>query len=187
MDVREFEIRGPLLITVQKFEDERGFLSETYNSKTFASILGDLSFVQDNYSFSLQPGTIRGLHFQVAPSAQGKLIRVLRGSIFDVGVDIRMASPTFGKHVSTRLSSTNWCALWLPPHFAHGFCTLEPNTEILYKVTSHYSPTHERGLAWNDPALAISWPVSSQDAILSDKDRLHPKIADLLKSLRDSA
>ena len=159
--------------------DERGFFSETFNGRALAEAGIDAAFVQDNQSLSRAKGVIRGLHFQIPPEAQGKLVRVTRGSIFDVAVDIRKGSPTFGRHVSAILSAENWSQLWVPTGFAHGFCTLEPDTEMLYKVTNYYAPECDRGLAWDDPDLGIAWPIAPGTAILSDKDRRHPRLKDL--------
>ena len=128
---------------------------------------------------SVDVGTVRGLHFQLKPRAQGKLVRCLVGSILDVAVDIRKGSPTYGQHVKVELSADNGQQLWVPPGFAHGFCTLEPNSVIAYKVTDYYSPEHDRGLRWNDPALAIDWPVTEDKAILSTKDRVQPLLSEL--------
>jgi dTDP-4-dehydrorhamnose 3,5-epimerase len=138
-----------------------------------------IDFVQDNHSLSAAVGTVRGLHFQTAPFAQAKLIRVVRGRIFDVAVDIRRSSPTFGKHVAVELSAENWRQLLVPVGFAHGFCTLEPDCEIQYKVSAYYSAADDFGLAWDDPALGIPWPVRSEEAVLSDKDRRQPTLAEL--------
>jgi len=176
---KELSIEGPVLLLPRKFEDARGFMSETYNHRSFESAIGDVRFVQDNHSFSLSPGTIRGLHFQAPPMAQGKLVRAIRGAIFDVAVDIRQSSPTFGKFVSVVLSAANWAQFWIPAGFAHGFCTVEPDTEVIYKVSEYYSPADDRGLAFDDPALAIPWPVEPEQAVLSDKDKVHPRLADL--------
>ncbi len=168
------------LIVPQIFRDGRGFFSETYNARLLSELIGiDAPFVQDNHSLSTQKGVLRGLHFQAPPYAQGKLIRVVHGSLFDVAVDIRVNSPTFGHHVSAILSSENWSQLWIPEGFAHGFVTLEPNTEVIYKVTSFYAPDADRGLAWDDPALAIPWPLDGATPILSPKDTSHPRLADL--------
>jgi dTDP-4-dehydrorhamnose 3,5-epimerase len=128
---------------------------------------------------SARKGTLRGLHFQKPPRAQGKLVRVLRGSIFDVAVDIRRGSPTYGRHVGVTLNATDGGQLWVPPGFLHGFCTLDDDTEVFYKVTSYYSPAHDAGVLWNDPALEIEWPVPPHAAFLSDKDQRHPRLAEL--------
>jgi dTDP-4-dehydrorhamnose 3,5-epimerase len=161
------------------FRDERGVFCETYSRRALAGIGLDVAFVQDNHSVSQAKGVVRGLHFQKPPHAQGKLVRVLQGAVFDVAVDIREGSRTYGQHVTTVLSAENWTQLWVPPGFAHGFCTLEPGTAVLYKVTDYYAPQCDSGIAWDDPALGIAWPVSPEDAILSDKDRRHPLLADL--------
>lgn len=174
-----FPVEGPVLLHPDRFEDARGFFSEVYNERSFAPLIGEAKFVQDNCSLSVMKGTVRGLHFQSPPFAQGKLVRVTRGAVLDVAVDIRSRSPTFGKFVAATLSAANWAQLWIPPGFAHGFCTIEPNTEVTYKVTGFYSREHDFGLAWDDPALQIPWPVSRQEALLSDKDRKHPRLADL--------
>jgi dTDP-4-dehydrorhamnose 3,5-epimerase len=167
------------LIAPPIFRDERGSFSETFNERALASCGISQRFVQDNHSQSVPRGVVRGLHFQVPPHAQDKLVRVVRGAIFDVAVDIRRGSPTFGKHVTATLSADNRAQLWVPKGFAHGFCTLEPNTEVLYKVTDYYAPEHDCGLRWNDPELAIAWPVALADAILSSKDHTHPTLAEL--------
>jgi dTDP-4-dehydrorhamnose 3,5-epimerase len=179
METKSFSIPGPALLHPRKFEDSRGFMSEAYNQRTFETVLGDVRFVQDNHSLSRSAGTIRGLHFQAPPTAQGKLVRVVRGSIFDVAIDLRRGSPSFGQFVSVTLSAANWAQFWIPIGFAHGFCTLEPDTEVIYKVTDYYSQADDRGLAFDDPALAIPWPVEPAQAFLSDKDKVHPRLADL--------
>jgi dTDP-4-dehydrorhamnose 3,5-epimerase len=179
MEHRSFDIAGPVLLSPKRFGDARGFFSETYNSRTVAPLIGDQRFVQDNHSLSVPAGTLRGLHFQIAPMGQGKLVRVVRGAILDVAVDIRRSSPTFGKHVAVILSAENWSQLWIPVGFAHGFCTLETDSEVLYKVTEFYSPDHDRGLAFDDPALAIDWPPAPHGYLLSAKDKTHPKLSDL--------
>jgi dTDP-4-dehydrorhamnose 3,5-epimerase len=161
------------------YRDERGLFCETYSRRALAAFGLDVAFVQDNHSVSQTKGVVRGLHFQKPPHAQGKLVRVLSGAIFDVAVDIREGSPTFGHHVTTVLSAENWTQLWVPAGFAHGFCTLEAETAVLYKVTDYYAPQCDSGIAWDDPALGIEWPVSPEDAILSDKDGRHPLLADL--------
>src|SRR3954454_1616627 len=166
------------VIKPKRFGDERGFFSETYNKRTFAQAGINLEFVQDNHSRPAKTGTVRGLHFQIAPFAQEKLVRVTRGRIFDVTVDLRRGSPTFGRHVSIELSAANWTQLLVPIGFAHGFCTLEDETEVIYKTTNYYSVEHDKGLTWDDPALGIEWPVAPADATLSDKDRRQPTLAE---------
>lgn len=167
------------LVRVEKYGDHRGFFSETYNQKVFADAGIHAEFVQDNHSLSADQGTVRGLHFQVGPFAQDKLIRVVRGAVFDVAVDIRRGSPTYGRYAAAVLSAAAWNQLYVPVGFAHGFCTVEPGTEVLYKVSALYSREHERGLLWNDPDLAIPWPVEAGAAVLSEKDRANPRLRDL--------
>ena len=179
MEVRSSDIPDVKIIKPRKYGDHRGFFSETYNKKTLAEAGIDLDFVQDNHSLSVEKGVIRGLHFQIAPFAQAKLVRVIRGSVFDVAVDLRKSSSTFGKHVTATLSAEEWNQILVPVGFGHGFCTLEPDTEVIYKVTSYYAPDCDRGLYWNDPQLGIRWPVSEGQAILSDKDKRQPSFADL--------
>jgi len=162
-----------------RFGDERGFFSETYNRAELQRHGLNHEFVQDNQSLSAEPGTVRGLHFQIPPFAQAKLIRVIRGAIFDVAVDIRTGSPDFGRHVSAIVSADAWNQLLIPAGFAHGFCTLEAGSEVIYKVDAPYSPEHDRGLMWNDPELGIDWPFASAAATLSEKDRNHPPLAQL--------
>ncbi len=177
--VESLPLPGPLLFKSRRFADARGTFAETYSRRDFAALgVGD-EFVQDNWSRSERAGTVRGLHFQRPPYAQGKLVRVLRGRIFDVAVDLRRSSPRLGHHVAVELAVGGDAMLYVPPGFAHGFCTLEPNTEIVYKVSAYYSAAHDHGLRWNDPALEIDWPVSSADAVLSDKDRQQPLLAEL--------
>ena len=172
-------IDGPILIVPKKFGDSRGYFMETFRASLFEAEVGQFTFVQDNRSMSAEVGTVRGLHFQLEPKAQGKLVSCTAGALLDVAVDIRSGSPTYGQFVAEELSAENARELWVPPGFAHGFCTLEPNTVISYKVTDYYSPEHDRGLSWNDPALGIDWPVSADRAILSDKDRKQPTLAAL--------
>ncbi len=179
MEITDTAIPGVKILVPKKFGDQRGFFSETYNRQQLAKAGIDLTFVQDNHSLSAQRGVIRGLHFQVPPFAQDKLVRVIRGRIFDAAVDLRRSSPTFGKHVAVELSAENWKQMLVPIGFAHGFVTLEPNTEVLYKVTNYYSPAHDRGVLWNDPGLGIAWPIAPHEAILSDKDKAQPRFADL--------
>lgn len=179
MDVQPLMIPDVRLLKPTKFADDRGFFSETYNKRQLgvAGITGE--FVQDNHSLSRAKGVVRGLHFQTPPYAQDKLVRVVKGSIFDVAVDIRIGSPTYGRHVTAILSAENWHQLWVPKGFAHGFCTLEPETEVIYKVTAYYSQECDKGLAWDDPALGIEWPVTDDAALLSEKDRRHPVLSKL--------
>lgn len=184
MEIRRLDIPDVLIVKPRKFGDQRGFFSETYNKAAFAEAGIDVEFMQDNHSFSAPKGTVRGLHFQIDPAAQAKLVRVVRGAILDVAVDIRRGSPTYGKHVSAVISADEWNQIFIPVGFAHGLCTLEPDTEVLYKVSNLYSPQCDRGLLWNDPALGIDWPVSGDDAVLSDKDRVHPTLADLPEHFR---
>jgi dTDP-4-dehydrorhamnose 3,5-epimerase len=159
--------------------DPRGTFAETYSRRALAAAGIDAEFVQDNHSVSKAKGVVRGLHFQLPPHAQGKLVRVVRGAILDVALDLRQGSPTYGRHVSELLSAENGVQLWVPPGFAHGLCTLEPDTEVIYKLTAYYAPDCDRGLQWDDPALAIAWPVAVAEAILSDRDRAHPTLAEL--------
>ncbi|WPL15353.1 dTDP-4-dehydrorhamnose 3,5-epimerase [Thiorhodovibrio winogradskyi] len=177
--VESLAIPAVKLIHPQKHGDARGFFSETYSQGDLATAGIDIHFVQDNHAFSVERGTLRGLHFQTPPFAQHKLIRVIRGAILDVAVDLRTCSPTYGQHVSAMISAEAWNQLLVPIGFAHGLMTLEPNTEVLYKVSSSYSPEHDKGLLWNDPALAIDWPLVPDAAILSDKDRRQPTLAEL--------
>jgi dTDP-4-dehydrorhamnose 3,5-epimerase len=156
--------------TVHK--DHRGFFTESYSKRQLEQLGLDYTFIQDNHSLSVESGTLRGLHYQLEPKAQAKLVRVTAGAIYDVIVDIRPGSPTFGQWQGFILSRDNQKQLLIPKGFAHGFCTLVPNTELQYKVDEYYSPEHDRGLLWNDPDLSIPWPVS--EPILSDKDKLHP-------------
>lgn len=174
-----FAIEGPLLIEPSRIGDDRGFFSETFRIDRFVAAAGPHHFVQDNQSLSATKGTIRGLHYQKAPRAQGKLIRVLRGAIFDVAVDIRSSSPTYGQHVAVELSADNWRQLWVPPGFLHGFCTLTDNCEVMYKVTDYYSREHDAGIRWNDPSIGVAWPVSESAATLSDKDRQAPLLTEI--------
>lgn len=168
------------LIVPAILRDDRGFFVETYNRRTLREIAGiSADFVQDNHSRSEQAGVVRGLHFQIEPYAQDKLVRVVLGSICDVAVDIRVGSPSYGQHVSVVLSAENQAQLWVPKGFAHGFCTLEAGTEVIYKVTAYYDRACDKGLAWDDPDLKIDWPVAKQAAHLSDKDRNQPKLQDL--------
>jgi dTDP-4-dehydrorhamnose 3,5-epimerase len=178
MDIRKLPISGPVVIVPRKFGDARGFLSETYSEDAFCAQVAPVRFVQENHSYSEQPGTIRGIHFQVPPHAQGKLVRVVRGAIFDVVVDLRASSSSFGRSAGVELSAANWSQLWVPIGFGHGFCTLEPDTEVVYRLTAGYHPESERGIAWDDPDLAIAWPLGQRQPLLSDRDRHHPRLSE---------
>jgi dTDP-4-dehydrorhamnose 3,5-epimerase len=179
VEFQRFDIDGPILIAPRRIADHRGFFSETFRADLLAASGIEAAFVQDNHVRSTARGVLRGLHFQIAPAAQAKLVRVVRGSILDVCVDIREGSPTFGRHVATELSAANWHQLWVPVGFAHGYVTLEADTEVLYKTTDYYAPQFERSLAWDDPALGIDWRVPRSDVTLSEKDRTQPRLADL--------
>ena len=179
MKVIDTRIPDVKVVIPKKFGDHRGFFSETYNCKVLAEAGIDLRFVQDNDSLSVEKGTIRGLHFQVPPFAQDKLVRVIRGAILDVAVDLRRSSPTRGAHVAVEISAENWNQILVPMGFAHGVCTLEPNTLVVYKVTNYYSLDHDRGLLWNDPALGIEWPVSTDEVVISERDTKWPPLAEL--------
>jgi dTDP-4-dehydrorhamnose 3,5-epimerase len=174
LHITPLNIPDVVLITPRRFGDDRGFFAETYSLPKLLEAGIALPFVQDNQSFSAAVGTLRGLHCQVAPRAQGKLVRVLRGAIWDVAVDARPASPNFGQWAAATLSAANFAQLWIPPGFLHGFCTIEPDTEVFYKVTDLYDPAAERGVIWNDLALALPWPLPPGGPVLSGKDRLLP-------------
>ena len=167
------------IMSLKKHEDSRGFLSEVYTRRAFEAEGDEIDFVQDNHSFSAKKGTVRGLHFQTPPVAQHKLVRVVRGSVFDVVVDLRRSSFSYGRHVNVVLSAAAWNQVLVPIGFAHGFMTLEDDTEVVYKVSDYYSPDHDKGLLWNDPALGIQWPVPAKEALLSERDRAHPRLAEL--------
>lgn len=184
MQVNDLGLGGVLEIVPKKFGDDRGFFSETWQRQRFEDAGIDCDWMQDNQSYSAQKGVLRGLHFQIAPFAQDKLIRVLRGSIFDVAVDIRNGSPTYGKWVSCILSAERFNQLLIPTGFAHGFLTLEPDVEVLYKVSAAYSPECDRSVRWNDPAIGIVWPLEAgQDPILSGKDAAAPMLADIASQI----
>jgi dTDP-4-dehydrorhamnose 3,5-epimerase len=159
------------LITTKRFADERGWFSEVYNRDRFSELGLDVAFVQDNHSLSRPAGVLRGLHFQRPPHAQAKLVRCVRGRIWDVAVDIRAGSPTYGKWVAHELTADNGQQLFLPIGFAHGFLTLEPNSEVVYKTSDAYAPDCNDGLAWNDPQIGIAWPSVDGGPILSEKDQ----------------
>jgi dTDP-4-dehydrorhamnose 3,5-epimerase len=178
MQVLDTALREVKIIVPRRVGDTRGLFSEVWNARDFSSVGIDPDFIQDNHVRSPLRGTLRGLHFQLPPAAQGKLMRVSRGAIFDVAVDIRRGSPTFGRYADAVLSADNWRQLWVPTGFAHGYCTLEDDTEVQYKVTDYYSPPHERGIAWSDPELLITWPVTAETAIVSERDRQLPRLAE---------
>ncbi|MCL4152458.1 UNVERIFIED_CONTAM: hypothetical protein GTU68_005152 [Idotea baltica] len=178
MDIVGEPLPGVLHLKAKRFGDDRGWFSETYNVESIATLGIDETFVQDNQSLSKPVGTIRGLHLQLDPSAQGKLVRVLAGSIFDVAVDVRPGSSTFGQWGGVELTAEAGDLLWVPAGFAHGFCTTSPDTMVFYKVTSLYDPAADRSIRWNDPAIGVDWPVLASDAILSDKDAAAPLLAD---------
>ena len=178
MRVERLAIPDVILVVPDRFGDARGFFSEVFSVPRFEAAGIGLPFVQDNHSLSEHRGTLRGLHCQVAPRVQGKLVRCVRGAIWDVAVDARPGSATFGQHVAAELSAENWAQLWVPPGFLHGFCTLAPDTEVIYKVTDLYDRGAERGVRWDDPDLAIPWPVPAAEVKLSDKDRVLPAWAE---------
>lgn len=179
MQVVDTEIADVKLITPKRFSDDRGWFEERYRADLLNAAGIQALFVQDNISFSMHRGTIRGLHFQTRPSAQAKLIAVLTGSILDVAVDLRRSSPTYGRHISVLLTATSGQMLYVPVGFAHGFCTVEDSTLVTYKTTAYYNPAADRSLAWNDADLGIQWPVSSEGVTLSPKDRAAPSLAAL--------
>jgi dTDP-4-dehydrorhamnose 3,5-epimerase len=187
LTVKPTIIPDVVLLTPQRFGDARGWFSETYSTRSFSDAVGDVTFVQDNQAFSALKGTLRGLHFQRPPEAQAKLVRVVRGSIFDVAVDLRIGSPTYGRWVGKTLTAEGGEQLFVPRGFAHGYCTLEPNTEVAYKVDAFYAPACDAGLAWNDPTLGIDWPLIPGEAILSDKDRVLPPFAGFVSPFRYQA
>lgn len=178
MKIERLSIPDVLLITPRVFRDDRGFYSEVWNDKALKAAGFEQGFVQDNHVLSVDKGVVRGLHFQLEPWAQSKLVRCSKGAILDVAVDIRRSSPTFGKHVSAVISQENWSQILVPAGFAHGYITLEPNTEVIYKVTNYYAPNHDRGIAWDDPALGIDWGITGDAAILSGKDKMQPRLAE---------
>jgi dTDP-4-dehydrorhamnose 3,5-epimerase len=178
--VERMKIPDVMLFKMRRYPDARGYFSETFSRRVLAEEAGiDCEFVQDNHSFSTLRGVVRGLHFQIPPVAQHKLVRVVRGAILDVAVDLRQRSPSYGQHVAKRIHAADWTQLFIPAGFAHGFCTLEPETEVLYKVSAYYAPAQERGIRWNDPQLGIDWEVASDAALLSDKDRQLPLLSEL--------
>ena len=174
VEIRPLGLDGVVEVITPKFGDARGFFSETYNAQRFAGAGIDLTFVQDNHSYSAEKGVLRGLHYQLPPRAQDKLVRVVKGAIFDVAVDIRRSSPSFGRWVGIEVSADRWNQILVPRGFAHGFVTLVPDTEVIYKVTDVYSPQHDRAIRFDDPEIAIAWPLPADVLRLSDKDRAAP-------------
>jgi dTDP-4-dehydrorhamnose 3,5-epimerase len=179
MKIESLGLPDVSLVTAKKLGDARGFFSETFRADLFACAGHHAAFLQDNHVRSTQKGVVRGLHFQTPPHAQGKLVRCVRGAVLDVAVDIRKGSPTYSRHVAVELSADNWKQLWIPPGFAHGYATLTDDCEVIYKVTDYYEPDCDRGIAWDDPALGIDWRIPSSEAVLSDKDRKQPRLADI--------
>ena len=179
MEFRSFGLGGPVEVVPRKIEDERGYFSEIFRAADFAEQVGAVEFVQDNQSLSVRPGTIRGIHFQTHPAAQGKLVRCLAGRVMDVAVDLRRDSPDYGRWITVTLTPEDNNQLWIPVGFGHAFCTLEPNSVISYRVTNYYSPPNDQGVAWDDPDIAIDWPSVADPETLSGKDRQQPRLADL--------
>ena len=184
MDIKNLGLPGLMLLRPRVFQDARGSFTETYNEKTFAAAGIAARFVQDNQSFSAKRGTIRGLHFQLPPAAQAKLVRVLRGSVYDVAVDLRRGSPTYGRWKGETLTAEGGEQLFVPRGFAHAFCTLEPDVIVAYKVDDFYAPASDSGLIWDDPTLAIDWPVAPGEVVLSDKDLKLGRFADFVSPFR---
>ena len=178
MNVETLSIPDVKLLTPARFADARGFFAETWSERRYAALGIPGPFVQDNHALSIQAGTLRGLHMQIAPSVQGKLVHCVRGAIWDVAVDVRPGSPTYGRHAASELSAATGAQLWIPGGFLHGYVTLEPHTELIYKVTADYDRAAERGVIWNDPDLALPWPVAADRAVLSEKDLLLPRLRD---------
>lgn len=187
MEIRPLALPEVLEIKPLRRGDHRGFFSEVWNGPALAAAGVDLPFVQDNHSFSAAKGVLRGLHYQLPPMGQAKLVRVVRGAIFDVAVDIRSGSPTYGRWVGLTVSAAEWNQILVPEGFAHGFVTLEPETEVLYKVSAPYSPEHDRGIRWDDPAIGIEWPLDGAAPTLSEKDAAAPLLADAGPAFRYSA
>ena len=177
MKIEHLNIDGPALLTPERHYDSRGYFSEAFRSDAFDRFFPGQQFVQDNHCHSMRRATLRGLHRQVAPSEQGKLVMVIRGAILDIAVDVRPHSPTFGHHVQAQLSVDNGQLLWIPPGFLHGYCTLADQTDVFYKVTAYYSPRNERTVAWNDPHIAIEWPFPEAELVISERDRTAPTLA----------
>jgi dTDP-4-dehydrorhamnose 3,5-epimerase len=178
MKFTKLDIPDVIVFTQKRFQDARGFFTELYSAKALEQQGIRDVFVQDNFSLSTAVGTIRGLHFQAPPHSQAKLVRVSRGRIVDIALDLRTSSPTYGMHACCEISSDEGSQIYIPHGFAHGFCTLEPNTEVVYKVSDYYAPEAEGGILWSDPALDIAWPVSDDAATVSEKDAALPLLKD---------
>jgi dTDP-4-dehydrorhamnose 3,5-epimerase len=180
MQVTLTELPKVLVLKPRYFKDHRGYFLETYNARAAQEIGLKADFVQDNQAFSIRRGTVRALHFQVPPRAQAKLVRVLRGSIYDVAVDLLTGSPTYGRWTAATLTAQGGEQVFVPRGFAHGYCTLEDNTEVAYKVDCYYAPECEQGIVWNDPTIAIDWPIAAGEAVLSDKDQKLPRFREFV-------
>jgi len=188
MEFKRFDIEGLIEIRPRMIEDDRGYFVEIFRLNDFLQHVPNVDFVQENQSLSVKAGTIRGLHFQTPPFAQGKLVRCLVGKLLDVAVDLRSDSPTFGKSISVILSPKENNQLWIPAGFGHGFCSLESDSIISYRVTNYYSRDHDKGVAWDDPDIGVNWPEIADPRTLSPKDRTQPKLAELPHyfSMKDS-
>ncbi|WP_395667208.1 dTDP-4-dehydrorhamnose 3,5-epimerase [Methylocella sp.] len=180
MDVKTTAAPGVVMLKPRRFQDSRGYFSETYNQRAFAAAGVAADFIQDNQSYSAKAGTIRGLHFQLPPAAQAKLVRVLRGAVFDVALDLRRGSPFYGRWVAETLTADGGEQLFIPQGFAHAFCTLVDDTEVAYKVDDFYAPQSDCGLIWNDPDVAVDWPEAAREAVLSDKDAKLGRLRDFV-------
>jgi dTDP-4-dehydrorhamnose 3,5-epimerase len=179
MEVRTFDLIGPVEIRPRILSDDRGYFAEIFRANVFAQHVPDVKFVQENQSLNVRSGTIRGIHFQSPPAGQGKLVRCLAGKLFDLIVDLRRDSVSYGQSLAVILSAAENNQLWVPVGFGHAFCTLEPNSIVSYRVTSYYSPEHDKGVAWDDPDIAVSWPDVADPTTLSTKDRSQPSLAEL--------
>ena len=178
VQITELDIPDVKILEPQRHGDDRGFFSEIYNRRVLHDAGIDLDFVQENYSWSAEANTLRGLHFQTGEYVQDKLVQVVSGAILDVAVDLREGSPWYGRYVTAEISAENWRQILVPKGFAHGLLTLVPDTAVMYRVTTHYSPAHDSGIRWNDPDIGVEWPLQAESAILSDKDRKLPFLAD---------
>jgi dTDP-4-dehydrorhamnose 3,5-epimerase len=178
LQVEPLAIADVLLLTPRRFGDARGWFSETYVKRELEKAGVHDTFLQDNQAYSAQRGTLRGLHLQIPPAPISKLVRCLKGAIFDVAVDVRAGSPTFGRWAGAELTAENGRQLYCPRGFAHAYVTLQPDTEVFYKIDGYYAPASERGLRWNDPAIGIDWPIAGADIVINDRDRDLPLLAD---------